>query len=64
MKHVDNELIKKAGGITAVASLCGCSRQLVMHWTNRGIPARWKLQYPLQLMHKTEVRAFLAKVGA
>lgn len=44
----EKELIKKLGGVTAVARFLNKSPQCVCNWTkkNRKIPAQVKLDYP------------------
>lgn len=42
----DKEIIRKLGGAAAVAKFLNKKYTTVHNWTTRGIPARYKLDYP------------------
>ncbi|MFW1952190.1 hypothetical protein [Acinetobacter beijerinckii] len=46
----DRELIKKHGGVTALAHSLGYNVQRVQNWTVRGIPAKERLEHPELLL--------------
>lgn len=42
----DKEIIKKLGGVAVVARFLKKKYTTVHNWTTRGIPAKYKLDYP------------------
>ncbi|MBE9590008.1 hypothetical protein IM753_03250 [Moraxella sp. K127] len=47
----DEEIIRKLGGAAVVARFLNKKYTTVHNWTTRGIPAKYKLEYP-ELFHR------------
>lgn len=46
----DKELIKRLGGVNAIADFLKFERTRVHNWVHRGIPSKVKVKYPQYFM--------------
>jgi len=49
----DKQIIKKLGGVSAIAKFLGYEYQAVWHWKTRGIAASAKVKFPQYFMPKS-----------